>query len=352
MDRGGFGMRLRPLGIGDVLDETFRLWRRHFLAFVVTMAVVVAPAALLGILIQLVVGVNPNFGNFDRMSQETLLGLGIVAVVAAVIFGIVAGIVYLFATIAVVHLASNAVLGQPVDVREAYRYATGRSGAVVLTSLLIGLAVGLLVVTCIGIPVAVWLGLGWSVAMPAIVIERLGAIDGMRRSWDLVRGHRWRLLVVFVLMGLISYILVSLPGALATFVVLPAMLFASDNPALLALANAFNTLMSAVGQALFGSLGLIVGTLVYYDLLVRNEAFDLRQRTRALPATEAPAGGDSPYGGSYGTPYGGAYESPPESTPSYVSAPTDRADIHEPDVRATDEPGPPGTSRPLSPPER
>ena len=33
------GMRLRPMTIGDVIDETIKIYRRHFLAFVMAMAV-------------------------------------------------------------------------------------------------------------------------------------------------------------------------------------------------------------------------------------------------------------------------------------------------------------------------
>jgi hypothetical protein len=67
-----------------------------------------------------------------------------------------------------------------------------------------------------------------------------------------------------------------------------------------------------VGQALFGGLGLITATLVYYDLRVRREAFDLRQR---VETPDAP--GTSPATGSL-TPldsHRADYSEPPAAPP-------------------------------------
>ncbi len=50
-----------------------------------------------------------------------------------------------------------------------------------------------------------------------------------------------------------------------------------------------------MGQSLFGGLSLITATLVYYALLVRQEAFDLQQRIGTLDAPgEVPAAGSHP----------------------------------------------------------
>ena len=312
----GPGVRLRPLAIGDVLDETFRVYRRHFLSFVVAMAVVVVPMTLLGTALSLAFGLQPGvpgaFGTgLDRPGGPSVEQIAAFVVVMLILV-VVGGVGYLLSTIATVQLATNAILGREVDVREAYREAARRSGAVVVSGILSGLAVGLLVLTCLGIPFAVYLGLGWSVAIPAIVAERLGGVDGLRRSWRLVHGHRWRLLFVFLLMGLISWLLVSLPGGLASFLTVPVVLLADNNPAAVAGANVFNSLVGAVGQSLFGGLGLITATLVYYDLLIRQEAFDLQQRVETL---------DAP-GDHYAT---GSPASPDDHRPDYPAPPTERS---------------------------
>ena len=39
-------LRLRPMGVGDLLDIAFRLYRRHFLLFVGIVAVIYVPLTL------------------------------------------------------------------------------------------------------------------------------------------------------------------------------------------------------------------------------------------------------------------------------------------------------------------
>ena len=309
MAQHGPGIRLRPLAIGDVLDETFRVYRRHFLSFTVAMALVVVPITVLSTALFLAFGLQPGVGGGFGLDLNRPGGPAVEQIAAFVvvilIMVVVGGVGYLLSTIATVQLASNAILGRDVDVRAAYREAMRRSGAVVVSGILSGLAVGLLVVTCIGIPFAVYLGLGWSVAIPAIVAERLGGVAGLRRSWHLVDGHRWRLLIVFLLMGLIAWLLTNIPGGLASFVTLPVLALAADNPALVAAVNVFNSLVGAVGQSLFGGLSLITATLVYYDLRVRQEAFDLQQRVATLEEPPHPTA-DA---------FGHGYAEPPATPP-------------------------------------
>src|SRR2546421_11237519 len=43
--------RLRPMGIGDIIDETFRLYRENFMLFVATCAVLDVPVQIINFLI-------------------------------------------------------------------------------------------------------------------------------------------------------------------------------------------------------------------------------------------------------------------------------------------------------------
>jgi len=62
---------------------------------------------------------------------------------------------------------------------------------------------------------AVWLLLVWLVAIPAAVAERLTPFAALRRSAELTRGHRWRLL------ALVAVVLVALmPAAMLVNVVM------------------------------------------------------------------------------------------------------------------------------------
>jgi hypothetical protein len=280
-------MRLRPLEIGDVLDETFRTYRRQFVPLITAMGVVVVPVSLVTLAVTLATGFSGDA--LSRTIQQRgdfttlVVGGGLLGLV-----GLVSVVVHLAAVGAVTLIASGAVLGQPVGVGEAYGRAFSRFGSLLLAGIVTGVPLGLLAVTCIGIPFAIFIGLGWTVAFPAIVLEGRGAIEG--RSWGLVSGQRWRLLVCWVLILLIYYLLISIPSGLFGFVAGMLAVVNGATPGAMALVQAGNVLFSAIGQTLFGSILYILSTLLYYDLRIRKEAFDLEQRLpMPEPMPEPPA---------------------------------------------------------------
>ena len=279
MANGEGGIRLRPMGVGDILDETFRLYRRHFLSFVIAMAVVAVPLALLTVGFNVAAGVATTPGRAPTLTQ----GLAVAA--AAVPLAILSSFGYLLSGGAAVRLTSDAVLGRVLDVGAAYRAALGRVLPLFGAGLLVGLAAGLLALTCIGLPVAVYLGTGWALNPQAVVLERAGSVGALGRSAALVKGNRWRTLGCLFLMTLLVWILVSIPsgivGALAG-----ALIALIDFPGEQYFLNIVNAFLSAVGQSLFGAIFWITSTILYYDLRVRKEAFDLEQlaeRTEELP---------------------------------------------------------------------
>jgi hypothetical protein len=283
MGSGGGGIRLRPLDIGDVLDETFRVYRRQFVAFMTVMGFVVVPSSLLSLLIVLATGFTGPAMTRAIQERGDFTSIAVAFVLFAIL-GIVASVAHLVAAGAAARVASNTILGHPVSVGDAYREAFGHLGSLLLGSFVTGLAVGLLFMTCLGLPFAVFIGLGWSLLVPSIVLEGRGAFEAMSRSWDLVNGHRWRLLAVVVLIGLIVYLLVSVPAAIFGFISGGLAAIGGGSPGLMMAAQAGNVLFQAVGQTLFGAVFIVTITLLYYDLRIRKEAFDLEQR---LPQPQA-----------------------------------------------------------------
>lgn len=53
--------------------------------------------------------------------------------------------------------------------------------------------------------VLLYIAVGCSVVFPAIVIEQIGPIAAILRSWRLTRGHRWQIFVMLVLFALIEW---------------------------------------------------------------------------------------------------------------------------------------------------
>jgi hypothetical protein len=282
MPSGG-GMRLRPMTIGDIIDETIKIYRRHFLAFVTAMAVAAVTQAVLSVLIGLAT-VGLEEGRVPSMDQLAAIGAISLPVLVLTV------VAYLVSTGAVVWLASEAILGRSADVSAALRVGLGRSWSVIWASFLLGLACGLLTITIIGIPFAIFLGVGWSLYDQTVVIERRGGGSALTRSSTLVSGHRWRVLGTVILLSILTSILISIPTALvgaATGMVSIAS-SATGSGAVSAVIQVINALASAAAQALFGPIGLITMTVMYYELRVRKEAFDLEQRSEPSGETSPP----------------------------------------------------------------
>jgi uncharacterized membrane protein len=115
--------------------------------------------------------------------------------------------------------ALKAIRGQPVsygDVFSGGRYF----GAMIVSSILVGLATTLGTLLCVVPGVILWLGLG--LYSFAVVDEGLSGVDSVKRSWELTKGHKLNIFL-FWLIG----ILVSIAGVLACgvglFVVGPMM---------------------------------------------------------------------------------------------------------------------------------
>lgn len=54
----------------------------------------------------------------------------------------------------------------------------------------------------------------WAVAVPALVVERVGVFDALRRSAELTKGSRWKILGLFVVLLLIYWVLQAMLGAI------------------------------------------------------------------------------------------------------------------------------------------
>src|SRR2546425_191766 len=120
----------------------------------------------------------------------------------------------------------------------------------------IALLCGGLVALAVGGLVALYLSIGLSLYAPAIMMENKTAVDGLRRSWKITKGHRWSLFgAIFILgiLGLIITVAITLPAALLPG---PVPTFAA----------------SAIASGLVGSLSVILAG-VAYDLIVRQWTF-------------------------------------------------------------------------------
>jgi len=130
----------------------------------------------------------------------------------------------------------------------------------------------------------------FSLAFPACVVEQIGAWPAITRSWDLSDGSKGRILLLYVLVGLLGWLLsmgISLP-----LLVIFTLLIGSGNSQhaqAASIAIIFISYGSSFGvQALVRPVYGIAQVLFYYDQRIRKEGFDIEWMMQAAGMIVAP----------------------------------------------------------------
>jgi hypothetical protein len=286
----GTPVRLRPLPLGELLDETFKLYRRHFTVIAGVAVAVILPNLILSLIsgayranpFNYVVQVIQNANDpaalqaiQDRQAQYTSSPLYLLSIAIAILM-------VPFTHGALYRAATSLAAGNLETVGSALAGTARRYFAiwgVVLLAALVTLG-GVAIIT---IPIVIWVLVRWSVATPALFAEGIGPVKALGRSWNLVRDNWWRTLgiviIVAILVGLIELALGALFGGITA--VVPGL---SDDIR----AGLLDTVVTLV-DALVSAITPIAITMLYLDLRVRKEGLDLDQLARQAAPGPAPA---------------------------------------------------------------
>jgi hypothetical protein len=273
-------LRLRPLEIGDLLDETFRMYRRHFLLFGGISVILAIPAAALQ-------GYG-YFAFFSNFLQAANAGLSpdfnslLPSLVVLAIGTVISFVLSPFSYGAVIYAACESALGRPVTIWNALQGVLRRYFAILGYVFLLGV-MGVLSLTICLIPLWIWIGVGWVVVLPVMFVENAGLVASMGRSWRLVQGRWWRTFFIMFLVVLLWYFAGLALEAFLQVAVGVIGVVVSNYVALAALRGA-----AILVSALVTPVVQIAIVLLYFDLRVRREALDLFQLAQRV-ATSQPA---------------------------------------------------------------
>jgi hypothetical protein len=179
---------------------------------------------------------------------------------------------------AITQVVAASYLGRQLSAGDAIRTTGRRLWALLGAAILVHIVEGVGLVLCL-LPALVAMAF-LICTTPAVVIEELGPIRSMRRSFALVRPRFWPVLGIAVVSGLLAYVLSSVLGAPFTFMA-----------QLIGLRWGFILLAigSIVPALLASPFVSIVATLVYFDARIRHEGFDLQMIARGFADGDAPA---------------------------------------------------------------
>lgn len=324
-------LELKPMSLSELLDRTFTLYRNHFWLFCGLMAlpeVVITICSLVSVILFPVRMVAPTAANaanpFGALSaMKSSLGATFVLLIVSAICGS-----YAFG--AVTLAVSEIYMGRSASIRKSFRLVRNRLAGLlglilmlvfigfifVFAGLMMGAFLGvllssglmlvapaalkvlasvlvaLLVFACLigGAILALWLLMRFAVSIPVFLLERVGVLDSLGRSGALTRGHRWRILGAVIIMYVVVYVVQLLfSGPFVVMTMIDAV------KGLLPLWLRIGTSVAgAVASTLAGPLLMITLALIYYDVRIRKEAFDLEAMMAALGPSTPPAAGPAP----------------------------------------------------------
>jgi predicted secreted protein len=288
---------LRPLSVGEIIDVAIKMWRRQFGTLARIVLVVVAPVELFATLVTASVS-NFDVETFDPTTGDPTLDGGALAgwLAGMATAQILSGLAFLISSAAVLRAVSVAYLGGTPDWRESLRAATSRLPSLIWLGFLMFGGLALAAVALI-IP-AIWLGVAWAVAFPVMIAEGQRGTRAMGRSFRLVQNRWWptfgALFLAFLLQAFIGLIL-GVPLGILTF--------SSESDSLVAIV--FSMIVNVVASVITTPFMAAVLVLIYFDLRVRKEGFDLQLLAQGVGHPVSPGAESWTAGGGSGGHWGG-----------------------------------------------
>ena len=282
---------LRPLGLSDILDGSFRVIRRNPRATLGLAAIISVLQTSVLAIFQLVLysqfsnSVHDNSDGTNSLNGSNVVGLisgTFSALILTAVFGaILTGMLTLVVT--------DDVLGQRTPLGQVWSRVRPRLLRLIGLSFVVGLLqfIGLVFFLAPGI----WLWGIWAVAVPAFMVEDLGIRAAMRRSRGLVRGTFWRVWGIralgFAVVSVVSSLL-SIPFSVIAVVIAGGSGLndpGSGVPIAYVLITSIGTIL---GGTFTAPLRAGIDALLYTDLRMRKEGLDLVLQQRAAPSGYTP----------------------------------------------------------------
>jgi hypothetical protein len=295
------GITIHPMGVGEILDRSFRLLRQHFFLFFFILFIPQATFFLSYKTAQIFLG--------GEAQQNMAAGMGGGMVISVILAVMVMIILQFWAQGALIYAVSETYLGHETSLATSYgamRSRLGRLlGAMLLKGFLIyalpallGIAMAIalpmlsamgfkgtttaavsIVLALMGIIWFFHLLLNWLLVDKVVVLEGKGWRSALRRSKELMNTRTeqgfWKrpknkgglILLLGFLIGLGIRLLFQVPGLL-THMFVP-MSFGG-------LTLTLHQVLNLIAIALASVLTYIAMILFYYDIRLRSEGFDLK----------------------------------------------------------------------------
>lgn len=301
-------LAMRPLSLGEILDRSFAILRARFgamfvtgiICFIIPMAMVITTLPELSRTMVLPPGTRTTDPQFNAVlgAMGHLMWIGLVGFVCLVV-----------ARGAWIHEAAETLAGRTGGLGPSLRFSLRLSPAMAGLGLLegvilfgaylliavpavliasVGVKLGgvlgvlaVIVVVAGGAALLLWIYAGLFVSAPALLLdEPVGQVfHALERGWRLSRGRRGAIIgILFLVLVLAIIVQIAVTVIAGLWGGLSQGGAESIGPMVLVVYGAVLLVQVAIGLLVY-----VIQTVMYYDLLVRREGFDLKVMAQSLP---------------------------------------------------------------------
>lgn len=269
---------LQPMNFTDILDGIFTVYRNHYHLLLGIAAVY--------LVLEFAVDLISTYFMKEDTSITTLLIIGLSLTATIVISILVTG--------GLIYASAEVYLGREITPGAAFQQAFRRFWPYLGSSVLWLLGAGGLCLTVIGIPFGLYFGIRWTFYSQAVLIEESKAWNGLGRSTELVKGSWWRVVgivvAIYLISGMITIILyisiefiltltgiIETEGATGLLDTLRRLFIPTPDEAGW-FTYAVQRFVALLIATLTMPISIIGFTLLYFDLRIREEAFDIEMQ--------------------------------------------------------------------------
>ena len=281
-----------------MVDAAIRLYRNNFSTLVRISAIVLVPIGIVQVLALVAIG-PIDFRTLETIDPATTDAMDALLPILRQTFA--ASAVALLSPLGSIIVQGASIMalaqyfqGDEPDWRASLRVGARRFFPLFASTLLIGIVSGLGLVLCL-VP-GIFLFTMWSVSPAALITERKGPIQALGRSYQLVSGRFWpalgAIVLAYVLYWVANQVIGVVTGALTLF---------GSSEGVISLAP--TQVGSVIASILTTPFIAAMITILYFDLRVRKEGYDLELMAADLaeleaehPGTTPPASDDDPFG--------------------------------------------------------
>jgi hypothetical protein len=244
---------LKPRGYGEILDISFDIYKKNFLLLIGVAAIIYIPIAILGAIL---------IGSIASANVPMMIITLVILYFAILILSVLANG-------AMVKVISERYLGNPITIMDAYKFVYSKLFDYILTSILAYILI-LAGFICLVIPGIIFCF--WIAFIPQILIlENISGWNNIMRGKNLIGGNAGRLIVF----GVLYFIIVLIGSLIIGFIfgmVLPGAVHS----------KAFDHISNSIINIFALPLLTTIITILYYDIRIRKEGFDLEMLAASL----------------------------------------------------------------------